>query len=151
MNNVKGRHFGGEIALWAVRGYCRYPIGCRGPDVQHDEYRSRRHLPSDVVPVLRSFGEDCLKPLVNIRDRQQRRQRHHPAPWTYRPPEAKRDASRDWPRLRRSVWRWGRRVGGAVFLVLSASDNFLQRRRLSVTLGSMRSSTFTARRCSWMK
>ena len=76
MNNVKGRHFGGEIALWAVRGYCRYPIGCRGPDVQHDEYRSRRHLPSDVVPVLRSFGEDCLKPLVNIRDRQQRRQRH---------------------------------------------------------------------------
>ena len=26
MSDFKGRHFGGEIVLWAVRWYCRYPI-----------------------------------------------------------------------------------------------------------------------------
>ena len=25
MSDFKGRHFGGEIVLWAVRWYCRYP------------------------------------------------------------------------------------------------------------------------------
>ena len=29
MSNFKGRHFGGEIVLWAVRWYCRYPISYR--------------------------------------------------------------------------------------------------------------------------
>ena len=29
MNDFKGRHFGGEIVLWAVRWYCRYPISYR--------------------------------------------------------------------------------------------------------------------------
>ena len=28
MSDFKGRHFGGEIVLWAVRWYCRYPISC---------------------------------------------------------------------------------------------------------------------------
>ena len=27
MNDFKGRHFEGEVVLWAVRWYCRYPIG----------------------------------------------------------------------------------------------------------------------------
>ena len=26
MIDFKGRHFGGEIELWAVRWYCRYPV-----------------------------------------------------------------------------------------------------------------------------
>ena len=26
MSDFKGRHFGGEVVLWAVRWYCRYPI-----------------------------------------------------------------------------------------------------------------------------
>ena len=29
MSDFKGRHFRGEIVLWAVRWYCRYPIGYR--------------------------------------------------------------------------------------------------------------------------
>ena len=29
MSDFKGRHFGGEIVLWAVRWYCRYPINYR--------------------------------------------------------------------------------------------------------------------------
>ena len=30
MSDFKGRHFRGEIVLWAVRWYCRYPISYRG-------------------------------------------------------------------------------------------------------------------------
>ena len=29
MNGFKGRHFGGEIVLWAVRWYCRYAVSYR--------------------------------------------------------------------------------------------------------------------------
>ena len=29
MSDFKGRHFGGEIVLWAVRWYCRYPVSYR--------------------------------------------------------------------------------------------------------------------------
>ena len=29
MNAFKGRHFGGEVILWAVRWYCRYGISFR--------------------------------------------------------------------------------------------------------------------------
>ena len=29
MNDFKGRHFEGEVVLWAVRWYCRYPISYR--------------------------------------------------------------------------------------------------------------------------
>ena len=27
MSDFKGRHFEGEIVLWAVRWYCRYGVG----------------------------------------------------------------------------------------------------------------------------
>ena len=29
MNDFKGRHFRGEIVLWAVRCYCRYAVSYR--------------------------------------------------------------------------------------------------------------------------
>ena len=29
MNDFKGRHFSGEVVLWAVRWYCRYGISYR--------------------------------------------------------------------------------------------------------------------------
>ena len=29
MSDFKGRHFGGDVVLWAVRWYCRYPISYR--------------------------------------------------------------------------------------------------------------------------
>jgi transposase-like protein len=44
MNDFKGRHFTGEVILWAVRWYCRYGISYRdleemlserGIDVDH--------------------------------------------------------------------------------------------------------------------
>ena len=32
MNDFKGRHFTGEVVLWAVRWYCRYGVSCRNPE-----------------------------------------------------------------------------------------------------------------------
>ncbi len=29
MNDFKGRHFTGDVVLWAVRWYCRYGISSR--------------------------------------------------------------------------------------------------------------------------
>ena len=29
VNDFKGRHFGGEVVLWAVRWYCRYAVSYR--------------------------------------------------------------------------------------------------------------------------
>ena len=37
MSDFKGRHFGGEIVLWAVRWYCRYPISYRGLEAMMTE------------------------------------------------------------------------------------------------------------------
>ena len=37
MSDFKGRHFGGEIVLWAVRWYCRYPISYRDLDTMMTE------------------------------------------------------------------------------------------------------------------
>jgi hypothetical protein len=39
VSDFKGRHFEGEIVLWAVRWYCRYGVSYRdleqmGPDVR---------------------------------------------------------------------------------------------------------------------
>ena len=51
MSDFKGRHFEGEIVLWAVRWYCRYGVsyrdleqmmGERGVSVDHS--RSLHHL-----------------------------------------------------------------------------------------------------------
>ena len=37
MNDFKGRHFGGEIVLWAVRWYCRYAVSYRDPEAMMTE------------------------------------------------------------------------------------------------------------------
>ena len=37
MNDFKGRHFGGEIVLWAVRWYCRYAVNYRDPEAMMTE------------------------------------------------------------------------------------------------------------------
>ena len=58
VNDFKGRHFGGEIVLWAVRWYCRYAVSYRdlesmmterGVAVDHSE-RTLCRRPS--TPVL---------------------------------------------------------------------------------------------------
>ena len=63
MNDFKGRHFGGEIVLWAVRWYCRYPISYRdletmmterGVAVDHSTiYRWVQHFAPEMERRLR--------------------------------------------------------------------------------------------------
>ena len=63
MSDFKGRHFGGEIVLWAVRWYCRYPISYRdletmmterGVVVDHSTiYRWVQHFAPEMEKRLR--------------------------------------------------------------------------------------------------
>ena len=63
MNDFKGRHFEGEIVLWAVRWYCRYPISYRdletmmterGVAVDHSTiYRWVQHFAPEMERRLR--------------------------------------------------------------------------------------------------
>ena len=63
MRDFKGRHFGGEIVLWAVRWYCRYPISYRdletmmterGVAVDHSTiYRWVQHFAPEMERRLR--------------------------------------------------------------------------------------------------
>ena len=63
MSDFKGRHFGGEIVLWAVRWYCRYPISYRdletmmterGVAVDHSTiYRWVQHFAPEMEKRLR--------------------------------------------------------------------------------------------------
>ena len=58
MSDFKGRRFGGEIVLWAVRWYCRYPISYRdlesmmterGVAVDHStSYRRVQHFAPEM-------------------------------------------------------------------------------------------------------
>ena len=53
MSDFKGRHFRGEIVLWAVRWYCWYPISYRDLEVStpvEDSAKGRRkRLPPGLV------------------------------------------------------------------------------------------------------
>ena len=63
MSDFKGRHIGGEIVLWAVRWYCRYPISYRdletmmterGVAVDHSTiYRWVQHFAPEMEKRLR--------------------------------------------------------------------------------------------------
>ena len=63
MSDFKGRHFDGEIVLWAVRWYCRYPISYRnletmmterGVAVDHSTiYRWVQHFAPEMEKRLR--------------------------------------------------------------------------------------------------
>ena len=43
MNDFKGRHFPGEIVLWAVRWYCRYGISYRDLETMMTERGTSVH------------------------------------------------------------------------------------------------------------
>ena len=49
MSDFKGRHFEGEIILWAVRWYCRYGISCRDLEQMIGE----RGVPVDHSTIYR--------------------------------------------------------------------------------------------------
>jgi hypothetical protein len=62
VSDFKGRHFGGEIVLWAVRWYCRYEVsycdlkqmmGERGVMVDH----------STIFPWIQKYAPEIEKPL----------------------------------------------------------------------------------------
>src|SRR3546814_7254488 len=77
MTDFKWRHFQGDVILWAVRWYCRYPISYRdleemlaerGISVDHTTiyrwvqcYRSEEHT-SELQSLMRiSYAVFCLK------------------------------------------------------------------------------------------
>src|SRR3546814_13763888 len=49
MNDFKGRHFTGEVILWAVRWYCRYGISYR----DLEEMLSERGIDVDHTTIYR--------------------------------------------------------------------------------------------------
>lgn len=52
-SDFKGRHFEGEIILWAVRWYCRYGISYR----ELQEMLTERSIPVDHTALLQSFSQ----------------------------------------------------------------------------------------------
>ena len=63
MNDFKGRHFGGEIVLWAVCWYCRYAVSYRDLEARMTErggagdhskiYRRVQHFAPEMEKHLR--------------------------------------------------------------------------------------------------
>ena len=51
MNDFKGRHFGGEIVLWAVRWYCRYAVSYRDLEAMMPERGIAVDSPLDDLPL----------------------------------------------------------------------------------------------------
>src|SRR3546814_3556837 len=49
MNDFKGRHFTGDVILWAVRWYCRYPISYR----DLEEMLAERGISVDHTTIYR--------------------------------------------------------------------------------------------------
>ena len=62
MSDFKGRHFEGEIVLWAVRWYCRY--GVSYPRSRTDDGRARRlGRPLDHLPLVQKYAPEIEKRL----------------------------------------------------------------------------------------
>ena len=51
MTDFKWRHFQGDVILWAVRWYCRYPISYR--DLEEMRHFGRPYDDLSLGPVLR--------------------------------------------------------------------------------------------------
>ena len=55
MSDFKGRHFGGEIVLWAVRWYRRYPISSHVTNITP---LKREGTPQDVANLVAYLASD---------------------------------------------------------------------------------------------
>lgn len=53
MSDFKGRHFGGEIVLWAARWYCRYGISYR----ELEQMMAERGVSVDHTTIYRWVQE----------------------------------------------------------------------------------------------
>jgi len=60
MNDFKGRHFQGEIILWAVRWYCKYGISYR----ELEEMLEERGIEGQCLYVERA---DYQAPMESLR------------------------------------------------------------------------------------
>src|SRR3546814_7089684 len=80
MTDFKWRHFQGDVILWAVRWYCRYPISYRDLEEMLAErgIRSEEHT-SELQSLMRiSYAVFCLKKKRNT----QRQQFSNKRPYT---------------------------------------------------------------------
>ena len=61
MSDFKGRHFSGEVVLWAVRWYCRYGLSYRDLETMMAERGvSVDHLPLGATLRPRNGAADAL-------------------------------------------------------------------------------------------
>ena len=81
MSDFKGRHFGGEIVLWAICWYCRYPISYRDLETMMTE----RGVAVDHSTIYRWVQHYAPKVEKRLRWRWHRPQSHQggilPCPW----------------------------------------------------------------------
>ena len=57
MSDFKGRHFEGEIVLWAVRWYCRYGVSYR----DLEQMMGERGVSVDHSTILSLGSEVCAR------------------------------------------------------------------------------------------
>ena len=72
MSDFKGRHFRGEIVLWAVRWYCRYAISYRDLEAMMTErgvavdHSTIDRWVQRFAPETRDFRERVLAPPTTV-------------------------------------------------------------------------------------
>src|SRR3546814_3815567 len=74
MTDFKWRHFQGDVILWAVRWYCRYPISYR----DLEEMLAERGISVDHTTIYRWV--QCYAPVMEKRMRRFRSEEHTSEP-----------------------------------------------------------------------
>ena len=110
MSDFKGRHFRGEIVLWAVRWYCRYPIGYRDLEAMMTE-RGVAVDHSTIYRWVQRFAPEMEKRL--------RRQWRRPQSRSWRVDETYIKVRGKWAYLYRAVDK----LGNTIDFYLSATRN----------------------------
>ena len=110
MSDFKGRHFRGEIVLWAVRWYCRYPISYRDLEAMMTE-RGVAVDHSTIYRWVQRFAPEMEKRL--------RWQWRRPQSRSWRVDETYIKVRGKWAYLYRAVDK----LGNAIDFYLSATRN----------------------------
>ena len=101
MSDFKGRHFRGEIVLWAVRWYCRYPISYRDLEAMMTE-RGVAVDHSTIYRWVQRFAPEMEKRL--------RRQWRRPQSRSWRVDETYIKVRGKWAYLYRAVDKLGNTI-----------------------------------------
>ena len=118
MSDFKGRHFRGEIVLWAVRWYCRYPISYRDLEAMMTE-RGVAVDHSTIYRWVQRFAPEMEKRL--------RRQWRRPQSRSWRVDETYIKVRGKWAYLYRAVDK----LGNTIDFYLSATRNTKAAKRIS--------------------